>query len=93
VVTKCPTTSLANKVTIEGTLSEINDLDSISLTINDKPINYNRFDYNSGIYTWSYNTDMKEGINDFKIVAKINEGKIITNANKIKKEHCRIIFL
>ena len=75
VVTKCPSTSTASEVTIEGTLSNIDDFDSVNLTINDEPVYFTRFNYNSDIYKWSYKAQLEEGNNEFKIVAEDGDGK------------------
>ncbi|HEX2926469.1 MAG TPA: S-layer homology domain-containing protein [Ruminiclostridium sp.] len=80
-LTKCPSTSNTSKVTIEGTISDTDD--SSDLTINGEPVEYNRFDYNSDIYTFSYDAELKEGNNTFTFVVKGKNGKETTVTKNI----------
>jgi hypothetical protein len=75
IVTKCPSASTAKEAVIEGTLSNIDDVDSVNLTINNEPVYFSRFNYNSDIYQWNYKAQLDEGTNEFKIVAENGDGK------------------
>ena len=78
-ITECPATSNAETVTISGTVSDTND-SSPTVTVNGSKVNVGSVYYSSGKWSgkWSYKATLKEGNNDFTIVATNSLGKATT---------------
>ena len=79
-ITECPATSNAETVTISGTVSDTNDA-SPTVTVNGSKVNVDYGYYTSG--RWSYKATLKEGDNDFTIIATNNLGKTTTEKRTI----------
>ena len=82
-ITECPATSNAETVTISGTVSDTNDA-SPTVTVNGSKVNVGYGYYTSG--RWSYEATLKEGDNDFTIIAANNFGKTTTEKRTIHFE-------
>ena len=77
-ITTCPATSENEKVTIKGTVSDVNDYKSnISVTVNGNAA-YNSYG------SWSKEITLEEGTNTITVVAKNSLGKSATEMRKIK---------
>ena len=77
-ITTCPETSDNEKITIKGTVSDVNDYKGdINVTINGEYV------YNSN-GSWSKEIALEEGINTITIVATNSLGKSTTEERKIK---------
>ena len=82
-ITECPAISDTETVTISGTVSDTND-DSPTVTVNGSKVNVGYGYYTSG--RWSYEATLKEGDNDFTIIAANNFGKTTTEKRTIHFE-------
>ena len=77
-ITTCPETSENEKVTIKGTVSDVNDYKgNISVTVNGNAA-YNSYG------SWSKEITLEEGTNTITVVAKNSLGKSATEMRKIK---------
>ena len=83
-ITECPATSNAETVTISGTVSDTND-SSPTVTVNGSKVNVGSVYYSSGKWSgkWSYKATLKEGDNDFTIIATNSLGKTTTEKRTI----------
>jgi hypothetical protein len=77
-ITTCPETSDNEKITIKGTVSDVNDnKGDINVTVNGN-VAYNSYG------SWSKEVTLEEGINTITIVATNSLGKSTTEERKIK---------